>query len=146
MNSRTTASVSRPHVAVIGGGFCGLAAAWELGRRGVRATVLEHDAEVGGLAGSTRLEKFYHHWFTNDVHMMNLIAELGQSDQVLTRPTRTGTYYAHDFFKLSTPLDLLRFSPLPFPDRIRLRLLARPRRPHPPPTGCGRWAASESTG
>ena len=129
MSSRTTDGVSRPHVAVIGGGFCGLAAAYELGRRGVRATVLERDAEVGGLAGSfpaggARLEKFYHHWFTNDVHVMNLIAELGQSDQVLTRPTRTGTYYAHDFFKLSTPLDLLRFSPLPFFDRLRLGLLA----------------------
>ena len=129
MGSRTTAGVSRPHVAVIGGGFCGLAAAYELGRRGVRATVLERDTEVGGLAGNfpaggTRLEKFYHHWFTNDVHVMNLIAELGQSDQVLTRPTRTGTYYAHDFFKLSTPLDLLRFSPLPFFDRLRLGLLA----------------------
>ena len=108
---------SRPHVAVIGGGFCGLAAAYELGRRGVRATVLERDAEVSGRAGSfaaggARLEKFYHHW-------IELIAELGQSDQVLTRPTRTGTYYAHDFFKLSTPIDLLRFSPLPFPDRLR---------------------------
>ena len=129
MGSRTTAGVFRPHVAVIGGGFCGLAAAYELGRRGVRATVLERDTEVGGLAGNfpaggTRLEKFYHHWFTNDVHVMNLIAELGQSDQVLTRPTRTGTYYAHDFFKLSTPLDLLRFSPLPFFDRLRLGLLA----------------------
>ena len=109
---------SRPHVAVIGGGFCGLAAAYELGRRGVRAAVLERDAEVGGLAGSfpaggMRIEKFYH-WFTNDVHVMNLIAELGQSDQVVTRPIRTGTYYAHDFFKLSMPLDLLRFLPLPF--------------------------------
>ena len=123
------AGVSRPRVVVVGGGFCGLAAAYELGRRGVRATVLERDTEIGGLAGSfpaggTRLEKFYHHWFTNDVHVMNLIAELGQSDQVLTRPTRTGTYYAHDFFKLSTPLDLLRFSPLPFCDRLRLGLLA----------------------
>ena len=123
------AGVRRPHVAVIGGGFCGLAAAYELGRRGVRATVLERDAEIGGLAGSfpvggARLEKFYHHWFTNDVHVMELIAELGLSDQVLTRPTRTGAYYAHDFFKLSTPLDLLRFSPLPFPDRLRLGLLA----------------------
>ena len=129
MSSRTAAGDSRPHVAVIGGGFCGLAAAYELGRHGVRATVLERDAEVGGLAGSfpaggTRLEKFYHHWFTSDVHVMNLIAELGQSDQVLTRSTRTGTYYAHDFFKLSTPLDLLRFSPLPFFDRLRLGLLA----------------------
>jgi hypothetical protein len=33
-------------------------------------------------------------------------------------------YYANNFFKLSTPLDLLKFSPLPFFDRIRLGLLA----------------------
>ena len=113
---------------VIGGGFCGLAAAYELGRRGIRATVLERDAAVGGLAGSfaaggTRLEKFYHHWYVSDVHVMNLIDELGQSDRVLLRPSRTGTYYAHRFFKLSTPADLLRFSPLPFRDRLRLGLL-----------------------
>ena len=52
MSSRTTASDSRPHVAVIGSGFCGLATVWELGRRGVRATVLERDTGIGGLAGS----------------------------------------------------------------------------------------------
>ncbi len=62
MSSRTMAGTSRPHVAVVGGGFCGLAAAYELGRRGVRATVLERDAEIGGLAGSfiaggTRFER-----------------------------------------------------------------------------------------
>ena len=50
MSSRTIAGVSRPHVAVIGGGFCELAAGYELGRRGVRATVLGRGAEVGGLA------------------------------------------------------------------------------------------------
>lgn len=32
--------------------------------------------------------------------------------------------YANNFFKLSAPLDLLRFSPLPFLDRIRLGLPA----------------------
>ena len=119
----------QPHVVIIGAGFCGLAAAYELGKQGIRATVLERDAEIGGLAGSfyvngVRLEKFYHHWFTNDVHVMQLIEELGKRDQILLRPTRTGMYYANNFFKLSTPLDLLRFSPLPFFDRIRLGLLA----------------------
>ncbi len=114
---------------MIGGGFCGLAAAYELGRRGVRATVLERGAEVGGLAGSfaaggERIEKFYHHWFTGDVHVMSLIEELGRSAEVVLRPTRIGTYYAHNFFRLSTPLDLLRFSPPPFLDRLRLGLLA----------------------
>ena len=123
-----TASAPR-HVAVIGAGFCGLAAAWELGRRGVRVTVLERDTEVGGLAGSfraggTRLEKFYHHWFASDDEVTRLVDELGQADRMLFRSTRTGMYYARDFFKLSSPLDLLRFSPLPFVDRIRLGVLA----------------------
>ena len=90
--------------------------------------MLECDGSVGGLAGSfqvgeTRLEKFYHHWFTNDVHVMWLIEELGQTDRVLLRPSRIGMYYAHNFFKLSTPVDLLRFSPLPLRDRVRLGLL-----------------------
>jgi protoporphyrinogen oxidase len=114
---------------VIGGGFTGITAAWELARRGADVTVLEADDEVGGLAGTfdvngERLEKFYHHWFTNDVHVNELVKDLGAGDDVLYRPTRTGMYYANNFFKLSTPGDLLRFTPLPFHDRVRLGLLA----------------------
>lgn len=114
---------------VVGAGFCGLAAAYELGKHGIRTTVLERDRAIGGLAGSfevsgVRLEKFYHHWFSNDAQVMNLITELGKQDEVLLRRTRTGMYYANRFFKLSTPLDLLRFPPLPFRDRVRLGLLA----------------------
>ena len=110
------AGTSRPHAVVIGAGFCGLAAAYELGKHGIRATVLERDAEIGGLAGSfrvngVRLEKFYHHWFTNDVHVMQLIEELGNEDQILLRPTRTGMYYANNFFKLSTPSTCCVFRP-----------------------------------
>jgi protoporphyrinogen oxidase len=121
--------MSGRHVAVIGGGFAGLSAAWELSRRGVDVTVLERDAEVGGLAGSfevngERLEKFYHHWFTNDQHVNEIVRELGTEDHILYRPTRTGMYFAHQFFRLSSPADLLRFTPLPFLDRLRLGLLA----------------------
>ena len=119
----------RPHVAIIGAGFCGLAAAYELCRRGIRVTVFERDTEVGGLAGGfdvggTRLEKFYHHWFTSDTDVTRLVDELGRSDRVVLRPTRTGMYCAHDLFKLSTPIDLLKFPLLGLPDRIRLGLLA----------------------
>ena len=118
-----------PHVAVIGGGFCGLAAAYELGRRGIRATVLEADGSLGGLAGSFdteagRLEKFYHHWFVSDVHIMALVDELGHASRVALRPSRTGMYYAGDFFNLSTPVDLLRFAPLPIWSRLRLGMFA----------------------
>lgn len=127
--ARDVGAPTRPHVVVIGAGFTGLTAAWELARRGVAVTVLEADAEVGGLAGTfevngERLEKFYHHWFTNDAHVGDLVKELGAEGDVVYRPTRTGMYYANNFFKLSTPADVLRFAPLPFSDRVRLGLLA----------------------
>ena len=51
---------------------------------------------------------------------MNLIKELDCEDHIVIRPTRTGMYYANNFFKLSSPLDLLKFNPLSFINRIRL--------------------------
>ena len=116
-------------VAVIGGGFSGLATAWELARAGVSVTVFEAEDTLGGLAadfevGGTRLDRFYHHWFTNDRAVMDVIETLGLSGDVVLNPTNTGLYFANTIFRLSSPLDLLRFSPLPFIDRIRLGLLA----------------------
>ncbi len=116
-------------VAIVGGGFSGLAAAFELARAGVPVTVIEAEHELGGLAAAfevdgERVERFYHHWFTNDREVMALIEDLGLADRVETNPTNTAVYVANRFFKLSTPLDLLRFQPLPFVDRIRLGLLA----------------------
>lgn len=116
------------HYTIIGGGFTGLAAAYDLTRAGHKVTVLEADSYVGGLAGAfetdgERLDRFYHHWFTNDLEVMGLIADLGLSDEVVVNPTNTGVYYNRSVFKLSTPLDLLKFTPLPFIDRIRLGIL-----------------------
>lgn len=116
-------------IAIVGGGFTGLAAAYELTKRGIDVTVLEAEGEIGGLAaafdvGGTKLERFYHHWFTNDLDVMGLIEELDLNDFVEIAPTNTSIYYAHNFFRLSTPWDLLNFSPLGLLDRIRLGLLA----------------------
>ena len=121
-------AINRPHIAIIGGGFGGLAAAWELSRNGMRVTVLEQDDDVGGLAGSFRvngypLEKFYHHWFTNDRHVMELARELDIGERIVYQATRTGMYLANKFHRLSTPLDVLRFKPLNPLNRFRLGLL-----------------------
>ncbi|HEU5452112.1 MAG TPA: NAD(P)/FAD-dependent oxidoreductase [Terriglobales bacterium] len=114
---------------IVGAGFTGLSAGLELSRQGYRVRILERDDEAGGLAGSfrvgtERLEKFYHHWFTSDIHIMELIRSLGCEDRILERPTRTGMYYAHRFFRLSTPRDVLGFTPLSFVNRLRLGYVA----------------------
>jgi protoporphyrinogen oxidase len=116
------------HVVVIGAGFTGLSAAYELSRRSIAVTVLEREDDIGGLASSFKtkgeqLETFYHHWFKNDQHVINLIDELGSKGQMLSAPTKTGVYFENKFFKLSRPLDVLRFKPLDFLDRVRLGLM-----------------------
>lgn len=128
MNATENAHATSP-VVIIGGGFTGLSAAYELALQGVPVTVLEAEGEVGGLAGAfdvggEKLDRFYHHWFTNDRDVMGLIDELGLNQRIALNPTNTGMYYANNFFKLSTPWDLLNFTPLGFGDRIRLGLLA----------------------
>lgn len=112
-------------VAIVGAGFTGLSAASELARNGFKVTVIEKDREPGGLAGSftvgdQRLEKFYHHWFTSDQHIMNLVRSLGREQDVLWHPTSTGMYFAHRMFRLSRPQDVLAFTPLSFTNRLRL--------------------------
>ena len=104
-------------VTIVGAGFTGLTAAYELVKKGFGVTILEAESEVGGLAaafevGGENLDRFYHHWFTNDLEVMGLIKELGLDERVEVNPTNTGVYYANNFFKLSTPWDLLNFKPL----------------------------------
>ena len=114
-------------VVVVGAGFSGLAAAYELVQRGYRPIVLEGDSQVGGLAAAfqidgTSIERFYHHWFTNDHHISTLVHELGLKDRLVYRPTRTGMYFANQLYRLSTPLDVLRLPVLSLADRLRLGL------------------------
>ena len=119
-----------PRVVVIGGGFTGLAAAYQLCLQGIAVTVVEQAPATGGLAASFelasghQLECFYHHWFTSDGHIMALIRELAAEDDLILRQTRTGVYYANRMYRLATPVDLLRFSALSLAGRIRLGWLA----------------------
>lgn len=112
-------------VAIVGAGFTGLAAAFELARAGFKVNVIEQDSEPGGLAGAfqvggQKLEKFYHHWFTSDEHITSLVRRLGREPDILSRTTNTGMYYAHRVFRLSRPRDVLAFTPLSFANRLRL--------------------------
>jgi protoporphyrinogen oxidase len=116
-------------VVIVGGGFTGLTAAYALTKQGKKVCVLEADNTPGGLAGTfefadgVTLEKFYHHWFNNDVYVPELVKELGMEGDVMLLPTRTGMYFNGRQWKLSTPMDLLRFKALSLVDRVRLGLL-----------------------
>ncbi len=80
------------NIAIIGGGFTGLTAAYELTKRGHRVTVFEKDRHLGGLAWGFKkpgwnwhLEAAYHHLFTNDRAIMNLACELGIGDKLIVK-------------------------------------------------------------
>lgn len=88
-------------IAIIGAGFGGLAAAYDLRKAGHAVTVFEAADYVGGLASGFKepgwdwyVEKFYHHWFASDEHMLGLIRELGLEDKVLF--PRPYTVLLHD--------------------------------------------------
>lgn len=109
---------------IVGGGFTGLAAAVGMLDAGKTVAIVERDDMLGGLAsgfdvGGHELEKFYHHWFTSDTHINDIASRIGRRDRIVTRPTRTGMYFSGNFFRLSTPMDLLRFNAIPLFDRIR---------------------------
>jgi protoporphyrinogen oxidase len=116
-------------VVIVGAGFTGLTAGLALSRAGRKVLIVESDSHPGGLAGTFQfrdgvtIEKFYHHWFNNDEYVPKLVKELGLESEIVTLPSRTGMYFNGKMWRLSTPLDLLRFSPLSFIDRIRLGLL-----------------------
>jgi protoporphyrinogen oxidase len=127
MQQQTT---NQKEVIIVGAGYTGLAAAFDLCKAGYAVTIYEKDSDIGGLAGTfelspgVRVEKFYHHWFTSDVDVLGLIDELGLSHLKQYRSSNTGLYFTNSIFRLASPLDLLSFSPLPMIDRIRTGFMA----------------------
>ena len=112
-------------VAVIGGGISGLASAFRLASRGERVTLYEGEDFLGGL-GTTfpyqngHLERFYHCVLPDDSALIQLIHELGLESEMLWRPTAMGFMYQNKIFPMNTAMDLLRFSPLTFGERVRM--------------------------
>ncbi|HLO13533.1 MAG TPA: NAD(P)/FAD-dependent oxidoreductase [Anaerolineales bacterium] len=115
-------------IAIIGAGFGGMAAAYDLKKAGHEVTIYESANYVGGLASGFKephwawwVEKFYHHWFQSDGEMLGLIKELGWEDKVLfPRPytvlLHNGKWYPFDsiprallFPGLGFGLDKIRF-------------------------------------
>ncbi len=108
-------------IAIIGAGFGGLAAAYDLKKAGNEVTIFESANYVGGLASGFKephwdwsVEKFYHHWFQSDASMMGLIQELGLQDKVIFPRPLTVMYYNEKFYPFDSIINALRFPGLGF--------------------------------
>ncbi len=117
-------SMTGTRVAIVGGGFTGLTAAWKLSQKGATVTVLEAGDTVGGLAGGCELlgqpvEKAYHFLYKTDEYMLKALDELGLRDQLTYHKSSVSTYYDGVLYPMESPLDLIRFKPLSFINRIR---------------------------
>ncbi len=113
-------------VAIIGAGFSGLAAAWDLVRAGYEVEIYEAKSKAGGLAGGFRpddwawsLEYHYHHIFFTDQAFKQLLKEMGLRHLLFYKDVFTGSYYQDKIEQLDSPLALIKYPFLSWPAKIR---------------------------
>ncbi len=114
-------------IAIVGAGFAGLAAAWDLAGAGHEVTVLDPQDRVGGLAAGFRdegwdwrLEHFYHHMFLSDDAMLGLAEEIGVRDTIRSLRPVSASWWQGRAWPLDGPIEILRFPAMPFLDRVRM--------------------------
>jgi len=107
--------------AIIGAGYSGMAAAYDLKKAGHNVTIFESADYVGGLASGFKepgwdwsVEKFYHHWFQSDSEMLGLIRELGLEDKVRFPRPLTVMLYRNKWYPFDSILKALLFPGLGF--------------------------------
>ncbi len=115
-------------VVVVGGGVAGMTTAYRLMQGGHQVELFEAGPELGGLVrtfevGGSRLEAYYHHLFSTDTTIIDLINELGLGDQLKWIESKVGWFDNGKIYNFTTPTDLAFFGPLPPLDRIRAGLM-----------------------
>ncbi len=108
-------------IAIIGAGYSGMVAAYDLKNAGHDVTIFESAEYVGGLASGFKephwdwsVEKFYHHWFQSDSEMLGLIRELGLEDKVRFPRPLTVMLYKNKWYPFDSILKALLFPGLGF--------------------------------
>jgi protoporphyrinogen oxidase len=103
-------------IAIIGAGYGGMAAAWDLKKAGHDVTIFESANYAGGLASGFKephwkwsVEKFYHHWFQSDSEMLGLIRELGLEDKAQFPRPLTVMYYKKKWYPFDSIINALLF-------------------------------------
>lgn len=127
----TDAAVIRPgqEVAVVGGGLLGLTVALRLAEAGVRVSVFEGAAELGGLAarweitastGCIAWDRYYHVTLASDVALRGLLRDLDLDQEVAWTTTRTGYFADGRLSPVGTPREFLMLPGLSPIAKVRL--------------------------
>ncbi len=113
-------------IAIIGGGLLGLSIAYELTKKeGLEVKLYERADQLGGVAGAmdfagAQVDRFYHCILSSDSDLLELIGEVGLSDQVRLAETKMGFFHDGKMYPMTKPMELLSFPPLKLIDRVRL--------------------------
>jgi protoporphyrinogen oxidase len=114
-------------IAIIGAGFAGMAAAYDLSQyQDLKIDIYELDQRVGGMAAGFKeknwqwsLEDHYHHVFDTDQDFRTFVQDLGFANLLIYKKTKSGTLYHGKIHRLDSALSLLRFSEISLWSRLR---------------------------
>lgn len=114
-------------IAILGGGITGLSAAYYLLREGANVTLFESSPKLGGLAstfdfGDFFWDRFYHCILTSDKSLLQLIEDLGLTQELRWQQTKVGFYTAGALYSMSTMRDFLTFPGISIWNKLRLAL------------------------
>src|SRR3990167_9668534 len=132
-------------IAILGGGFTGMTAAYYLAKKGHKITLFEKEKVLGGLAVGFKqlnwdwyLERSYHHLLDSEYDILNFAKDVGWKD-FFFKETLTSSLYEtaksstqlvrlslptpevgnYRTIPLDSPQDLLNFPLLSLPEKIR---------------------------
>jgi protoporphyrinogen oxidase len=121
-------------IAILGGGFAGLSAAFYLRKKGYTVTIFEREPVLGGLAVGFKqknwdwpLERAYHHIFDTDNFIRDLAKDSGYTGIFFKNPVTASLYKVGDnyrTFPVDTPQEALKFPLLPLIDKLRVGVVA----------------------
>ena len=119
---------NKKNVTIIGAGFTGLSVAYYLLKKGYEVEIFESAPFVGGQASTINLSGFeiergYHHLFTGDKYIIELIEDLKIHNLLKWHESSVGIFDGKRLFSFQSAIDLIKFNKIPFYDRIKLGLI-----------------------